>query len=126
VIIDDTDDRFSVGPSTIPGAGRGLFARAPMRAGDRLAVPGVLLRRGSSSDRCTSFADEYKFRAGDFVLLPCGLAALVNHSPRPNAMKVVEGEDVFLELIHDVKAGDEICFAYSDYALERWGSGWEG
>ena len=123
MIIDDTDQRFSIGPSTIPGAGRGLFARTPLGAGDRLAVPGVLLRRGSVSDRCTSFADEYKFRIGDFVLLPCGLAAMVNHSPSPNTIKVVEGEDVFLELIQDVKAGDEICVAYSDYALERWGIG---
>ena len=120
-VLDDTDSRFSVGPSSIPGAGRGLFARVALRQGDRLAVIGVRVRRDSVADRCTAYADEYKIRLGDDLLIPCGLAAMVNHSTQPNLTKVIEGDAVFLELLRDVDAGEELCFCYSDYARERFG-----
>ena len=121
VVPDETDDRFYTAPSALPGAGRGLFARVPLRAGDRLAVVGVLVRRDSDADRYTAFADEYKFRAGDYLLIPCGIAGMANHSARPNLEKVIEGDAVFLELLRDVAAGEELCFAYSAYARERYG-----
>lgn len=120
-ILDESDDRFYAGPSTIPGGGRGLFARVPLRAGERLAVVGVLLRRDSAADRHTAFADEYKFRAGDHVLIPFGVAAMANHSSQPNIEKVIEGDAVFLQLLRDVNADEELCFAYSEYARARFG-----
>ena len=119
--IDESDDRFAAGESTLAGAGRGLFARVPLRAGERLAVIGVHVRRNSASDRCTAFADAYKVRVGDDLLIPCGLAALANHSSAPNLRKVIEGDAVFLELIRDVAAGEELFFEYSAYARERFG-----
>jgi hypothetical protein len=120
-LIDESDDRFYAATSRIPNAGRGLFARVPLRAGDRLAVIGVRVRRESASDRYTAFADAYKIRVGDDLLIPCGIAALANHSAQPNLRKVVEGEAVFLELLHDVAADEELCFVYSDYAQQRCG-----
>ena len=120
-VLDDTDSRFSVAPSSIPGAGRGLFARVALRQGDRLAVIGVRVRRDSVADRCTAYADAYKIRVGDDLLIPCGLAAMVNHSTQPNLTKVIEGDAVFLELLRDVDAGEELCFCYSEYARERFG-----
>jgi hypothetical protein len=121
LIFDETDERFYAAASTLPGAGQGLFARVPLRTGDRLAVIGMLVRRDSAADRCTAFADEYKFRVGDHLLIPCGMAALANHSSQPNIGKVVEGDALFLELLRDVAAGEELCFAYSDYARARFG-----
>ena len=123
MIVDEPDTRFYVGPSPIPGAGQGLFARVHLPAGARLAVPGVLVMRGSASDRYTAFADEYKFRVGDYLLIPCGIAAMANHSSQPNLRKVVEGEELFLELTRAVTVGEELCFAYSEYARERYGIG---
>lgn len=122
-VLDDNDSRFSVAPSSIPGAGRGLFARVALRQGDRLSVIGVRVRRDSVADRCTAYADAYKIRVGDDLLIPCGLAAMVNHSTQPNLTKVIEGDAVFLELLRDVDAGEELCFCYSDYARERFGIG---
>src|SRR5262245_4121916 len=119
--LDEGDERFYAAPATMPGAGRGLFARVPLKAGDRLAVIGVLVRRDSASDRYTAFADEYKYRVGNHLLIPCGIAALANHSSEPNVEKVIEGEDVFLQLLRDVDADEELCFAYSDYARDRYG-----
>jgi hypothetical protein len=121
VVLDERDERFFAGPSTVSGAGRGLFARVALRAGDRLAVVGVRVRRDSPADHCTGFADEYKFRAGDDLLIPVGLAAMANHSRRPNLVKVVEAGEVFLELLRDVDAGEELFFSYSDYARTRYG-----
>ena len=120
MILDERDDRFYAAASTIPGAGRGLFARVPLKAGDRLEVIGVRVRRDSASDGYTAFADAYKFRVGDDLLIPCGIAALANHSSDPNISKVVEGEALFLELVRDAHAGEELCLAYSEYARERY------
>lgn len=121
MITDEADERFYTAPSTHPGAGQGLFARVPLRIGDRLAVIGMLVRPDSAADRCTAFADEYKFRVGDNLLIPCGMAALANHSSEANIGKVVEGDTLFLELLRDVDAGDELCFTYSEYARARFG-----
>jgi hypothetical protein len=121
MICDERDDRFYAAPSRIAGAGQGLFARVPLKAGARLEVIGVLVRQRSASDGYTAFADPYKLRCGDYLLIPCGIAALANHSATPNARKVVDGETVFLELLRDLEAGVELCFAYSEYARERYG-----
>ena len=120
-MIEESDERFYAADSTIPGAGRGLFARVPLKAGDRLAVLGVLVARDSAADRYTAFADEYKFRVGDRLLIPCGVAAMANHSSQPNLAKVVDGDAVFLELLRDVDAGEELCFVYSEYSRARYG-----
>ena len=69
-IITETDERFRVNPSTVPGAGDGLFARTSLGEGESLEVIGVLVPAGSVSDVCTRYADHYKFRVGDFLLIP--------------------------------------------------------
>lgn len=120
----EEDPRFVVADSTIESAGRGLFARAALAVGERLQVVGVLIAAGSVADDCTRYADAYKFRVGDRLLIPLGYAALVNHSrARPNLEKVVAGDDVFLRVIRPVAAGEELFFCYSDYAQERFGLG---
>ena len=121
VIFEEPDDRFYAAPSTIPGAGRGLFARVPLQTGDRLAVVGVRVRRDSAEDHYTSFADEYKFRAGDYLLVPCGVAALANHSAQPNLEKVVEGQAVFYIATPRSTAGSvwhALVAAAAEYGLD--------
>lgn len=116
----EDDNRFLIAPSTIPAAGRGLFARLPMSAGDRLVVVGVLITPDSVSDQCTAYADAYKFRVGDRLLIPLGYAGLVNHSAAPNLEKVIEGDRVYLRAVRAIAAGEELFFAYSRYAQERF------
>jgi len=115
-----SDRRFYIKTSTIPGAGKGLFARTPMVAGEKLHVQGVLVRRDSSADRCTVYADAYKFRVGNDLLIPLGYGGLVNHSLRPNLEKVVEGNKVYLQALRPIKAGEELFFCYSRYAQRRF------
>ncbi|MDO8461316.1 MAG: SET domain-containing protein-lysine N-methyltransferase [Deltaproteobacteria bacterium] len=121
MILNETDDRFYLGDSTLPGAGKGLFAKVPLKAGDRLAVIGVLVPVTSDSDACTRYADEYKFRVGDHLLIPVGHGAMVNHSASPNLEKIIEGKEVYLRLLRNVQAGEELLFTYSNYAQERFG-----
>jgi hypothetical protein len=121
--LDETDDRFEVRESTIPGAGLGVFARVGLPAGSVLEVVGVLVRRESVSDRCTHFADHHKFRVGDRLLIPVGFGGLVNHSTAPNLEKAIDGDRVFLRTLRAVAAGEELFFRYPDAALERFGIG---
>ena len=119
--LDETDDRFEVRDSTIPGAGAGVFARVDLSRGSTLEVIGVRVRRETVSDRCTHFADHHKFRVGDCLLIPVGFGGLVNHSSTPNLEKLIEGERVFFRALGPIAAGEELFFRYPDAALERFG-----
>lgn len=122
MVINETDDRFIVGPSTLLGAGKGLFARVPLAAGDRLEILGVLVERDSASDECTHFADEHKVRVGDrLLLIPLGFGGMANHSAEPNMEKVVDGERAFLQALRPIEPGEEVFFRYTEYAQERFG-----
>jgi hypothetical protein len=122
MFLNETDDRFEVGQSTIPNAGSGVFAAQPLEPGDRLRVVGVFINPNSLSDLCTRFADEHKFRAGDRLLIPAGFGGMVNHSSTaPNMEKVLEGDELFLVATRHVDAGEELLWRYSEYARERFG-----
>jgi len=122
MLINEEDDRFYVADSTLPGAGNGLFTKVPIRKGDRLEVVGVMVRRDSTSDRCSHFCDHHKFRVGeDLLLIPLGFAAMVNHSPTPNLQKVLEGDCLYLEALRDLAANEELFFSYAPYAQEAFG-----
>ncbi len=118
ITIIENDDRFYVDVSTLPGAGNGLFARILLCEGDRLEVIGVLVPAGSASDVCTRYADPYKFRVGDLLLIPLGFGGMVNHSRRPNLEKVIEGDSVYLRATRTISAGEELTFQYGDRFFE--------
>lgn len=116
------DDRFELRPSTVPGAGLGVFARAPLPAGAELEVTGVLVRRDSVADRCTHFADHHKFTVGaDLLLIPAGLGGMVNHAAAANLDRVELPGRVVLRTRRPVAAGEELFFAYSAAARARLG-----
>ncbi len=111
-----------VGPSTLPGAGKGLFAKTSMARGDRLEILGVLIERDSIADECTHFADAHKVRVGErLLLIPVGFGGMANHSSTPNMEKVVEGDRAFLQALRRIDPGEELFFCYHEYAQERFG-----
>jgi SET domain len=121
MMIAESDPRFYVAASTIPAAGGGLFAKVPLAAGDELQVIGVLVPADTMSDECTRYADEYKFRVGDLLLIPLGFGAMVNHSSQaPNMEKVVVGSAAYLRTSRPIAAGEELLFCYSPYAQSRF------
>ena len=117
----ETDQRFYVRRSTIPEAGEGLFAAVSLVEGDRLRVVGALIAANSVSDRCTSYADPYKVRVGEHLLIPTGWGAMVNHRDDANVEKVIEGEDVYLEVRCPIAKDEEIFLRYHEYAKNRFG-----
>ena len=120
--VNETDPRFYVADSAIAGGGNGLFAKVPLAKGDRFAVIGVLIERGTETDKCTHFADQHKLRVGeDYLLIPLGYGGMVNHSSTPNMEKVTEGTDLYMAALRDIEAGEELFFSYHPYAQERFG-----
>ncbi len=116
------DDRFELRPSSVPGAGLGVFARVALPAGAELEVVGVLVRRDSDADRCTHFADHHKFTVGaDLLLVPVGLGGMVNHAAEANLERVEHPGRVVLRTARPVAAGEELFFAYSEAARRRLG-----
>lgn len=121
MLLDETDDRFEVRSSTVPGAGLGLFTRVDLPAGATLNVIGVRVRGESTSDRCTHYTDTHKFRVGEWLLIPVGFGGMVNHSLTPNLEKVIDGDQLSLRALRPIAAGEELFFRYADGALERLG-----
>jgi len=121
-LFEETDTRFKIGPSTIAGAGLGLFAAIALAEGERLMIEGIAIRPGSIADQCTKYADQYKIRIGPYLMIPSGFSAMVNHSET----------DANLDKVHDdspcgwfvanrsVEAGEELFFRYHPYALEQF------
>jgi SET domain-containing protein len=120
-VVDETDDRFYLAESTIPGAGRGVFARVPLQAGDCLEVIGVLVAPGSEADRSTTYGDAYKYQVDGLLLLPVGYGGMVNHSNRPNMEKLIQGRRLWFRATREIAAGEELFLQYSDYARTRFG-----
>ncbi len=88
--------------------------------GAMIRVTGFLVRRGSVADRCTHYADPYKFRVGKELLIPTGYAALVNHSMQPNVTKIIRGKKVYLQALRPIAKGEELFHSYSMDALKRF------
>ena len=110
------DDRFKIGPSTIRGAGLGLIARRDLAADEELTVVGPRVVAESLEDVCTGFANSHKFRVGNELIIPFGLAGMANHSEVANLRRVIEGERVFLQTIGPVACGEELFLNYSPKA----------
>ncbi|QJW95644.1 hypothetical protein FTUN_3198 [Frigoriglobus tundricola] len=122
MVIAETDSRFEVRPSGVPGAGAGLFARVDLPAGAELEVVGVLVERDSPPDFCSHFADCHKFRVGEkWLLVPLGFGGMVNHSDAPNTTHHVRGDRVFLRTLRPVAAGEELFLCYAPAARTRMG-----
>jgi hypothetical protein len=119
-IIRETDKRFYIAKSTLPGAGEGLFAKVQLAKGALLEVIGALVPAKSISDRCTLYSDAYKFRVGKYLLVPTGYGGIANHSPLPNMKKVIKGKRVYLRALRSIAKGEELLYVYSRYAEERF------
>ena len=54
-LFEETDTRFKIAPSTIPGAGLGLFAAIALTEGELLMIQGIAIKPGSVADQCTPY-----------------------------------------------------------------------
>jgi hypothetical protein len=114
MIIAENDVRFCIDTSTLPMAGDGLFAKIFLAEGERLEVIGVLVLAESVSDVCTRYADCYKFRVRDLLLIPLGFGGMVNHSRNPNLEKAIDDQRVYLRTTRPIHPGEELFFTYGE------------
>jgi SET domain-containing protein len=126
ILIEENDNRFYVDLSIIEGAGYGLFAAEPLQAGDCLEIIGVQVKINSIADKCTHYAFQYKFAATnkdpDRCIVPMGLAAMINHSDKPNAeicsikspKKNANSGQMVYRMLRPIQKDEEILACYSD------------
>jgi len=113
------DNRFRIKKSTIPFAGLGVFANTVLPEETKLHVDGIVIQKNSTADICTAYANKYKFKLKEnLLLIPLGWAGMVNHSNKPNMFKLVKNNGkVFLVTNRDITPGEELFWKYSKGAL---------
>ena len=107
-----------------PIHGRGVFARRPIQAGQRLMEyqgeridwPEALRRHPRDPDQPNH---TFYFSLGDDTVIDGGAqgnsARWINHSCAPNCEAQQQGDRVFIDALRDIAPGEELFF---DYALE--------
>jgi hypothetical protein len=130
ILIEENDERFYLKKSTQPNAGLGVFASKDLKKGDFIEIIGVMVKKNSIADVCTSYANNYKFAAAydneyDMHIVPMGFGGMVNHAnnkEEQNAeIKYIEhkiinsaaGKAVYY-FIKDIKKDEEILGNYGE------------
>lgn len=115
-----------IGTSSIPGAGRGVFAGAPIRKGtviERCPVVVLADLRDRARLRATGLV-KYYFLWGarrDHAALCLGWGSIYNHSYDPNAAysKLLEGDVMDFIAHRDIREGEEITVNYNGDSADR-------
>lgn len=130
IVIEETDTRFYIKESTISSAGYGLFAAEHISKNEFLEIIGVAVQKGSISQKCTHYADSYKFvshpRRQDRFIVPMGYAAIVNHTedkkqqnvsiePNNGAKRSQHACQMVYRFIRDARPDEEILGNYGDF-----------
>ncbi len=101
-------------PTTIPGKGRGVVAKANMIAGMLVASDPLFKTEAGilGAMECFDYSDDYD-------CLPLGLISLCNHSYTPNAYLVLDDRVDVMNLYAgiDIMPGEEITIPYN-YKLD--------
>jgi len=141
LIFEETDDRFYIKESSVNRAGKGLYAKQPIKKNTWLEITGVLVPRDSVADECSYYANAYKFAAdvkrngdlidiGPFLIVPLGYAGIVNHTEDRKKQNVeirYLGDEYVKKSLHADKA---VYWFTKDVAkdqeiLGHYGEGWE-
>ena len=117
-------EHFEVLPSTIKGAGRGLFARIPIKKGETIgAYTGEILTDEEANSEPYVDSDYILWVCADCNILGEGPQAnytrYINHSSKPNGRIVASTrwKKARIEAIKAIKAGQEI---FIDYGEAYW------
>lgn len=124
--MEEKDPRFYLAPSTIEGAGSGVFAKVPLKKNDFLRIIGLCVKSKTIADLLTSKIKNihvYCFANSPIpgFLIPMGYGGMVNHTDdlnKRNCEITHIGGDVFYVLTKDVEQDEEI--------LGNYGNNWEG
>ena len=124
--IEEKDPRFYISDSKIPGAGKGVFAKVPLKKNDFLRIIGTVVKSKTIVDFISSkikIIHVYCFANPQIsgFLIHMGYGGMVNHTDNPlqkNCEITHIGGDVYYVFEKDVEKDEEI--------LGNYGSNWEG
>lgn len=116
-----TADDFDIRASTIEGAGRGLFAKRPIREEDTIGhYTGEIITEEEFHDPERPFSAYVLWVCRTHIILGEGPKAnytrYINHSDQPNAFLVVSSrwKTARFEALRDIAPGEEIFFNYGE------------
>jgi hypothetical protein len=118
-----TQSAFEIRPSTIPGAGRGLFSKVHIALEETIGYyTGKVLDDASFYDPKRPSSDYILYVCRNHIIIGEGPDACytryINHSSRaPNAFLIVSTrwKTARFEAVQPIAPGDEIFFNYGDY-----------
>lgn len=102
--------------SQIPGAGRGIFAKQAIGAGELIErCPVIIVPRTDPSNHDESLLADYYYYFGDELALALGFGSLYNHSYAPNATYKPDTADRAIEFValRAIRKGEEITTNYN-------------
>jgi len=117
----ESDDRMDIDESTITDAGKGVFAKKKIKKGSTLLIVGPTVEVSSEADKCTRYAQKYKFATSEkqqLFVIPIGYAAVINHAPSSELQNVEIrympfGNPIYY-FIKDVEPDEEILGNYGE------------
>jgi len=123
-----TEDDFIVRKSTIPKAGKGLFAKTKIRRGEHIGFyEGKVLtdkevefeEYGDSLYLLWICKDHWVFGEGKYG----NYTQYINHSRKPNVELVTSTrwKTARFRALSNIKEGEELFFDYGDYYWEQMG-----
>jgi SET domain-containing protein len=95
------------------GAGRGVFARRLIAAGEEIERCPMLIVDGDQAEALSLGADGYVFGWGnDSTALALGYGSLYNHSYAPNAETLETPNELVITALRSISEGEEIFINY--------------
>lgn len=114
-----TSDKIYVGPSRIPNADRGVFARCNIKKGEVIEkCPVILVSRHDTSNLSESILVTYFFYFGkskEQLAIALGFGSIYDHSYQPNATYKIKAREKIIEFsaIKDIRKDEEITVNYN-------------
>lgn len=113
----DPSNKIYASVSSIPNAGKGVFAKANIVANEVIEVCPIIevpLTDSSNHDE-KGLLTNYFFYFGEGLALALGFGSLYNHSYEPNAtyIKQLDSKTIEFRAIRKIKIGEEITVNYN-------------
>lgn len=123
--------KIYIGKSGVPGAGRGVFASADIKADEVIEnCPILIFDKADDAHLAKTLLMNYVFDyTGRASMLALGYGSLYNHHINPNAkyeLEEYEGapeyeNELCITALRPIKKGEEIFINYGPYYDEKYG-----
>lgn len=116
-----SEDDFEIRPSTITGAGNGLFAKVQIEEGDNIGYyTGYIIDEAEFNNPDRPFSPYVMWVSSNHIIVGEGPKAnytrYINHNDKPNAFLVTSTrwKTARIEALRSIEPGEELFFNYGD------------